>query len=383
MQMIKTARTLWFFTSAALILLFGSVANSSDRSIDKSVDEYVRDVMAKRHIPGMALAVIQGGRIERVAAFGQASLEFQVPVTPATLFPIASVTKSFTAVGVMKLIETGQVKLDEPIGTYLGDLPETWRGVRIRELLSHTSGLPDVVKPNSAIPLAQTPREVMSLLADRPLEFASGTQYRYDQTDYMLLGLLIEKISGRSFVEFSRSELFGPAGLTNPQFGDSETIIRNRAPIYTPYTWDEKGNATLGELKASFLKNAPMLYPNNGLCISVRDLARWVVALMNDQVISPASLDTLLTPLRLKDGSLFEFPPSALYPWRAYALSGLLLVPDALHPAAGSSGGPFAAYLFYPKDHFAVVVLTNTQESNPDGIVADIARKFMPVAGNP
>ena len=382
MQIMKTARTRWCFTAVALIFLFGSVANASNSRIDQSVDEYVRDVMAKRHIPGMALAVIQQDRIERVAAFGQASLEFQVPATPTTLFPIASVTKSFTAVGILKLIETGQVKLDEPLGNYLDGLPGTWREVRIRELLSHTSGLPDIVRPNSATPLAQTPREAMSLLADKPLEFAPGTQYRYDQTDYMLLGLLIERITGRSFVEFARSELFAPAGLTDPQFGDSETLIRNRAPIYTPYTFDEKGDATSGTLKVSILKNAPMLYPNNGLCISVQDLARWVLALMNGKIISPASLDILLTPLRLKDGSLSEIPPSSFYPWRAYALSGLLLVPDARHPAAGSTGGPFAAYLFYPKDHFAVVVLTNTQESNPDGIVADIARKFMPVAGN-
>lgn len=364
-------------TLLAMSMLLLGVPAAFGNALDRSVDAYVRDVMARRHIPGLALAVIREGRIERVAAFGQASLEFRVPVRPTTLFHVASVTKSFAAVGVMKLVEAGQVRLDDPIGDHLAGLPEAWRGVTVRELLSHTSGLPDIVKPGSADPIAQTPQEAMSLLRDRPMEFAPGTQYRYEQTDYMLLGLLIEKLSGRSFVEFCQSELFAPAGLSDPRFGDSQTLIRNRGPIYTPYTFDAKGAPIAGELKVQNWKSPPMVYPNNGLNLSVQDLARWVVALMDGKLISRASLDTLLTPLRLKDGSLSAIPASPSYPWRAEALGGLLLVPDAQHPAAGGTGGPYAAYLFYPKDRLAVVVLTNTQESNPDGIVGDVAREYL------
>ena len=345
--------------------------------LDADVDSYVRDVMAKRHIPGLALAIVRQGRLERVAAFGEASLEFHVPVRPTTLFHVASVTKSFAAVGVMKLIEGGRVKLDDGIGMYLEGLPENWRSVKIRELLSHTSGLPDIVKPGSADPIAATAKDAIALLRDRPLEFEPGTHYRYCQTDYMLLGLLIEKLSGQSFVEFCRTQLFAPAGLKDPQFGDSHTLIRNRGPIYTPFEFDAQGKPIAGELKVQNWKSPPMVYPNNGLNISARDLARFVVALMNGKLISHARLDTLLTPLRFKDGTLSQIPPGPEYPWRGEAIGGLLLVPDAQHPAAGGTGGPYAAYLFYPKDGLAVVVLTNTQESNPDGIVADIARAYL------
>ena len=353
-------------------------SSSLGNSLDDSVDSYVRDVMVQRHIPGLALAVVRQGRLDRLATFGQASIEFSVPVTSATLFNVASVTKSFTAVGVMKLVEIGKLKFDDAISNYLDGLPEAWRGVKIRQLLGHTSGLPDIVKSPSPELIAQTPEEAMSLLRDSPMQFAPGTQYRYDQTDYMLLGLLIEKLSGLSYVQFCQTQLFAPAGLRDPQFGDTQTLIRNRGPVYSPYNWDANGVPHPGGLlKVLNGKGPPMVYPNNGLNISVRDLARWVVALMNYRIIGKASLDTLLAPLRLSDGRLSEIPASPNYPWRSEAVGGLLLIPDAVHPAAGSTGGPYAAYLLYPGDKFAVVVLTNTQESNPDGIASDIARKYL------
>ena len=215
------------------------------------------------------------------------------------------------------------------------------------------------------------------------MAFEPGTQYRYDQTDYMLLGLLIEKLSGMSYSQFCQTQLFAPAGLSDPQFGDSQTLITNRGPIYTPYRFDAKGTAIpAGDLRVQNWKSPPMVYPNNGLNISAQDLARWLVALINDNLINQTSLDTLLAPLKLKDGSFSEIPPSPYYPWRAEAVGGLLLVPDAQHPAAGGTGGPYAAYLLYPRDRLAVVVLTNTQESNPDWIVGDIARKYLASAGD-
>jgi CubicO group peptidase (beta-lactamase class C family) len=269
------------------------------------------------------------------------------------------------------------LKLDDPIGTYLEGLPESWRTVKVRHLLGHTSGLPDVVVSGNPDPIADTSEEAIALLRDRPMAFAPGTQYRYNQTDYMLLGLLIEKVSGLSYVHFCQTQLFAPAGLTDPQFGDTRTLIQNRGPIYTPYTFDAQGAPITGDLKVLNFKSPPMIYPNNGLNTSVQDLARWVVALVNDKVISRESLKVLLTPLRLEDGTLSEIPPSPYYPWRGEAVGGLLLVPDALHPAAGSTGGPYAAFILYPRDKLSVVVLTNTQESNPDWIVGDVSRKYL------
>jgi CubicO group peptidase (beta-lactamase class C family) len=367
-------RAALFFLSA--ILLFASPARGSPT--DDEVDAYVREAMAERHIPGLALAVVRESKIERLASYGLASIELAVPVTPTTLFHIASVTKSFTAVGIMKLVEAGEVALDDSIATFLDGLPDRWQGVTIRQLLSHTSGLPDIVRNGSPEPIAQTLEETLSLLRDEPMRFAAGSRYFYDQTDYMLLGLLIEKLSGMPYTEFCKARLFAPAGLSDPSFGDTQTLIMHRSPIYTPIRSDVDGPAIATErLGVLNFESPAMVYPNNGLFISATDLARWLIALMNHELISESSLETLMEPLRLSDGSLSEFPPSPRYPWRVATVGGLLGVPDAEHPGVGGTGGPYAAYLLYPKDGLAVVVLTNTQESNPDSIVGDIAQIYL------
>jgi CubicO group peptidase (beta-lactamase class C family) len=358
------------------ILLLGLPAYGD--ALDDEVDAYVRDVMAERHIPGLSLAVVRKTKIERVASYGLASVELAVPVSPNTLFHVASVTKSFTAVGVMKLVESGRARLDDFIGTHLGQLPDRWRGVTIRQLLSHTSGLPDIVQDGNPTPIAKTPDEALSLLRDAPMQFAPGARYLYNQTDYMLLGLLIEKLSGLPYTEFCKTDLFTPAGLTDATFGDTQTLIMNRSSIYTPLGNDEEGSAiATQELRVLNFDSPAMVYPNNGLFISSTDLGRWLMALLKYEIIDESSLKTLMEPLRLADGNLSEFPLSSRYPWRVATVGGLLGVPDSEHPAVGGTGGPYAAYLLYPEDEFAVVVLSNTQESNPDSIVADVARMYL------
>lgn len=360
---------------ALLLVFLPDVASA--KSNDASVDAYIRGVMLKRHIPGLALAVVRHGRLERLSYYGKSSIEFSIPARSGDLFHVASVSKSFTAVAVMKLVEAGKLKLDDPIGAYLNQLPESWRGVRIRNLLGHTSGLPDIVKGNSPELIADTPSEAMSLLRNKPLQFATGTQYRYDQTDYMLLGLLIERLSGQTYEHFCQTQLFDPAGLVEAKFGDTQKVIPWRGPIYTPYDFDAEGKPIPGVLKVLTFKSPPMTYPNNGLNISAGDLARWLIYLMKGRFIADDSLRLITSPLRLNDGTVAEIPASPYYPWRAQAVGGMLIAPDVVHPAFGGTGGPYAAYIAYPKDGLAVVALTNTQESNPDSIVGKVAHKYL------
>jgi CubicO group peptidase (beta-lactamase class C family) len=152
----------------------------------------------------------------------------------------------------------------------------------------------------------------------------------------------------------------------------------NRSPIYTPFGATDEGSATdAPKLRVLNFSSSAMMYPNNGLNISAPELGRWLIALMRSELISQSSLDLLMEPLRLSDGSLSEFPPSTEYPWRVATVGGLLGAPDIEHPAVGGTGGPYAAYLLYPNDELAVVVLTNTQEANPDSIVSDIAQLYL------
>lgn len=164
-----------------------------------AVDSLIRAEMARKLIPGMALAVIRDGAVVKAAGYGLASVELGVPATPATLFQIASATKNVTGVAVMQLVGAGQIRLDDPIGAHLTGLPERWRPVTIRQLASHTSGLPDVVLDSETGAFMPGPLDsVLMRLAAMPVEPA-GTKWSYNQTNYLLLGMLIEKHTGLSF----------------------------------------------------------------------------------------------------------------------------------------------------------------------------------------
>src|SRR6185437_35265 len=155
---IRTGLPGWHFTLAMVLLLVGQSAVASD-AVERSVDTYIQSQMKQRHIAGLALAVIQNGRLQKTAAYGYANLDPKVPVTADTVFNVASITKAFTAVAVMQLVEAGKVGLDERVIAYLPDLPPQWHAVTVRQLLNHTSGLPDImVNSHATDVIADTPQ---------------------------------------------------------------------------------------------------------------------------------------------------------------------------------------------------------------------------------
>jgi len=320
--------------------------------------------MTKRRIPGLALAVIRRGRIEKITSYGYANAEFSVPVTSSTLFQVASITKEFTSVGVMELVEAGELKLDDRIGAYLDNLPVKWRDVTIRQLLNHTSGLPDIINKASES-LAETPDEALQLLRDKPLDFATGSQWAYNQTNYMLLQLLIEKVSGLSFEQFCKARLFAPLQLSSPTFG-GQVIINQRASIYTAVVVGADPPKVLDRLEIYNAKMIPMLYSAGGLNIPIEDFAHWIVALLNGKLISTASLEDLWTPARLNDGHTFD----------SYGL-GWWLALQSPHPAVGGNGGGRASFFAYQKDGLVVIVLTNLLGSNPQSLVDAIGHQYL------
>ena len=176
---------------------------SSDPSFADDIDDFIQIEMKKRKIPGLQLAVVKDNEIIKTTSYGLANIQDAVPVDNDTLFSINSITKVFTGVAVMQLVEQGKLDLSTSISTYLPNLPPAWRDLNIKQLMSHTSGLPAILS-NSVGGLIsdQGPDASWELVQTLPNEFAAGSQFRYNQTNYILIGKIIEQVTNQSFIDF-------------------------------------------------------------------------------------------------------------------------------------------------------------------------------------
>ena len=223
--------------SAALLLAFG-LATSVQAD---AVDDYVQPQMRARHIPGVSLGIIRDGKIVKAQGYGAANLELNVPATTATVFEIGSNTKQFTAAAIMMLVEEGKVQLDDKITKYFPDAPKTWNRITVRHLLTHTSGIQNhVAVPGymnifkTSITSETTPArdELLRMFFKLPLEFQPGETCAYDNTGYILLGIIVEKASGKTYWHFLDERIFKPLGMSSTRNTEPQSIIAHRASGY-------------------------------------------------------------------------------------------------------------------------------------------------------
>jgi CubicO group peptidase (beta-lactamase class C family) len=331
---------------------------------------FILEKMAAKRIPGAQIAVVRGGRIVMSEAFGVANVEHQVAVTPDTVFPINSATKSFTGVAAMQLVEAGKLDLDAPISQYLDGLPTGWQAIRVRQLLAHTSGLPDIVGGNGLI---GTGGEAAAWAAVKalPLESVAGTRFAYNQTNYALLARIIDKQSGMPFADYFATNQFKPAGMTHVRFGDGFDVVPGAATPYSFYGAGHGGAVTkeLGRWRDDL---PPFTRTGAGMNASAREIAGWIVALQGGKLLTkPDSLTRLWTAETLNSGT-----PNA---WAM----GWPVVRAAPHRIVGGIGGGRAAFFIYPDDDLAIVVLTNLVGGDPQGFIDEIAAFYVPsIAGS-
>lgn len=361
---------------AFLVLAIGlETSPTAGRAQDHSakVDAFLAAEMAKRNIPGLAVAIVREGRVVKVASYGKANLELEVPVTERTVFQINSTTKSFSSVAVLMLVEAGMLRLDDPIGDHLDSLPRSWRAVTIRQLLNHTSGLPDVVdQANGGALLARNVGAALRLLAEAPLLFKPASKWSYNQTNYMLLGMLIEKKSGMPFAQFCLEKEFKSLGITGAAFGDARVVVPNRATGYTKYSNVPGPPTVLDRPQNVWYEFEPILYTAAALNLSAKDFATWLAGLLGGKLISRQSLEEIWKPTTLADGTTVHLGGP-----RGYGL-GWPVVDRKKHRAAGGSGGARAGFFVYPDDDLAVIVLTNLSGAGPESLVEGIAAIYLP-----
>lgn len=333
--------------------------STTPSSTDADLDIWVQRQMDLRSIPGLQVAVVKDGQIVYSRAYGVANLQTPVPVTQDTVFSINSATKSFTGVEVMRLVERGEVDLSAPVSTYLADLPETWRPINVRQLLTHMSGLPDILTPDGGY-VGRDAAGALAALADQPLHSAPGERFAYNQTNYMLLGLIIERARGRSFEAVVAEDTFRAFGMTHSGFGDSLDLVPGKADSYRYSRGEAPVLQNVYELFPAFTRTAA------GINSSAQDIAHWLIALQNGEILRPETLKVLWSPAYFNDGRASEWA------------NGWVVVDRQNQPSVGMSGGGRSAFSVYPRDGVAVVILTNLAGAYPEELTDPIASRFIP-----
>ena len=310
--------------------------------------------------PSVAVAMVRGTDTLAFGAWGKADLENSVAATTRSVYRIGSVTKQFTAAAVMQLVEQGRIGVDDSIGAQLPTLPAAWRGVTIRQLLNHTSGIPsytDLGQPwFRRFAEEMTPDTLVALTAAKPLEFAPGTKWQYNNTGYVILGMLIEKLTGHSWATDIHERFAVPYGLDDTQACLTEPIIYRRVHGY-----ERQKSAWVNTV---FL-HMSQPYSAGSLCSTIGDLLRWNEALHNGKVVSAASYEMMTTPQgAAKDGAL---------PY-GFGLGRAMMGERVVITHGGGIPGFITSNAWIPSLQLSITVLTNSGSAKPDDLMRMLAR---------
>lgn len=275
----------------SLLLLISIVFAVRADSLDKFITEQIK----QRHIPGLSVAVIKNGKVIRATNYGFANLELQVPAAKDTVYEIGSISKQMASEALMLLVEEGKVNLDDSIRKYLpANAPESWQKITIRNLLNHTSGLKDWTEIKEfSYRREYSPEEFIALVKDFPLQFQPNENWLYSNTNLPLIGIIVERASGKSFEGFVNERIIKPLNFPTIRFKHQEAVVANRA---TGYEWRnnkwENGEPFRPKVIAA----------SGGILASATDLARWWEAVLQGRVVNPTSLAQMTSPTKLNDG---------------------------------------------------------------------------------
>jgi CubicO group peptidase (beta-lactamase class C family) len=262
------------------------------------MDKYVKDEMQKNHIPGISVAVLSQGKIVFSRQYGLSNVELSVLVNSNSPFKIASLTKPITAIAVMLLAEEGKLSLDSMLSHYLQELPSQWNTVTVRQVLSHTSGIPDYFQSpdwswRNSWRLDLTHDEFLKMTAKAPMTFNPGTNMKYSNSGFYLLGMLIENVSGNSYEEYIDKHVFKPLQMNSTRRDSAEAIIPNRV---SGYTFKD------GKLRNAEYTSDTWAYSEGGIITTALDLAKFDSALYTDKLLKRSTIEQMWTPSNLSNG---------------------------------------------------------------------------------
>ncbi len=327
------------------------------------LDRQIEAEMADMNIPGVVVGVASRGSLVFWKGYGLANVELQVQATDSTVFEIGSISKAFVSAATMLLVEEGRVGLDDPIHQYLPDLPSEWLGVTIRQLLTHTSGIPDYeeIQTYEAYRFRFTPEEIIRVAHTRPMDFEPGTGWYYSNTGYFLLSLIVERVEGRPLGQVLQARIFGPLGMTQTGMADPERIIPHRAAGY--YV-----NGT-GDLVNRDPTQTSSTLGAGGIVSSVHDMAKWDEALYGTGLLSAASKEAMWTPVILPNGEGTGYA----FGWGIGEHMG--------HQSISHSGmvaGFVANFFRVPDEEAAIIIFANRYRGSSSRLRDMVLTTFLP-----
>lgn len=359
-----------------LLLAVAAVPHSpSPTSLDARITAAVTRMIDAQLPVGAAVGVAKDGRLIFINAFGVRDLQTKAPVDQRTRFEIGSVTKQFTAAAILQLQEAGKLSIDDTLAKYFPTFPHASE-MSLRELLNQVSGLPDYL-PETGVAVAFSKPAAFDYVASRvkTLQFAPGTQWRYSNTNYWLLGQIVAKVSDQSYESYVREHLFAPAGMARSGFIEDEAQYHDLAKAY----WrGENGQQKLGvapEIPESWAGGA------GAIVSTVADLVKWDTALAAAKIVTAADYSIMSSPGTLKGGKKTDYG------------MGLGINPLLGHKRIWHNGGTLGSFTMngtYPNDHLDIVVFESSVDSEPEAIEAaalgaifpgDLAASEQPAAG--
>ena len=314
--------------------------------------------MQKQRIPGLSVAVIGDGQIILVKGYGFANVEHQVPVKPETIFQSGSVGKQFTATAVMMLVEEGKISLEDKISKHLTDAPESWKDITVRHLLTHTAGTTDYPRDFN-FHRDYTEDELLKRAATIPLAFQPGEKWSYSNLGYVMLGILVRKVSGKFYGDFLQERIFKPLGMNTARIISEADIVMNRAAGY---------RLVKGELKnQDWVSPSLNTTADGALYLTVLDMAKWDAALYTEKLLKKSSLDQMWTPVKLNNGKTHAYG----FGWALGEVRGHRIIEH------GGAWQGFKSFISrYVDDKLTVVVFANLAQANDGRIARGVAEIY-------
>jgi len=334
-----------------------SFSFSQAQTFEVKVDSLLSQIFKDKNGPGGVFMVAKNGKPVYQKAFGNANIELDVKMAPQNVFQLGSMTKQFTAIAILMLVEQGKMDLQKPISTYIPDYPIGDK-ITVHHLLTHTSGIKDFTKMKSLNQIAQqnlSPKQMVDFFKNEPVDFSSGEKFEYNNSGYVILGYLIELVSGDTYENYINKNIFQKIGMKHSRYASDAAIIKNRA-----YGYQQKTTGYVNKTAISF----SIPFSSGALMSTVDDMLLWQNALNKEVLLKPETIKKAFTKYKLNNGEIFNYG----YGWHLKDIDGI-----ATREHGGSIFGFKTMGVYIPDQDIYVLGLSNCDCNSPTQVVKDIA----------